>query len=109
MIGILDWELCTLGSPLADLGNLLLPYSMPPVQDAALLGDRGDFGLLIGLKGLSTAQSGVPQREELEQWWADGMNAEATRHTGDASALLWTTPIQHMESAASVASLLPTN
>lgn len=30
VIGILDWELCTLGSPLADLGNLLLPFSLRP-------------------------------------------------------------------------------
>ncbi|KAF8633366.1 hypothetical protein AX17_004537 [Amanita inopinata Kibby_2008] len=28
VIGILDWELCTLGSPLADLGNLTLPWSV---------------------------------------------------------------------------------
>ncbi|KAF8329088.1 kinase-like protein [Cantharellus anzutake] len=30
VIGILDWELCTLGSPLADLGNLTLPYNFGP-------------------------------------------------------------------------------
>ncbi|THH08037.1 hypothetical protein EW145_g2974 [Phellinidium pouzarii] len=28
VIGILDWELCTLGSPLADLANLLMPWSV---------------------------------------------------------------------------------
>jgi len=28
VIGILDWELCTLGSPLADLGNMTMPWSM---------------------------------------------------------------------------------
>lgn len=28
VIGILDWELCTLGSPLADLGNLTQPWSV---------------------------------------------------------------------------------
>ncbi|KAJ7188722.1 kinase-like domain-containing protein [Mycena filopes] len=27
VIAILDWELCTLGSPLADLGNLTMPWS----------------------------------------------------------------------------------
>ncbi|KAJ7072786.1 kinase-like domain-containing protein [Mycena amicta] len=27
VIAILDWELCTLGSPLADLGNLTIPWS----------------------------------------------------------------------------------
>ncbi|KAF9486034.1 kinase-like protein [Pholiota conissans] len=30
VIGILDWELCTLGSPLADLGNLTQPWSIDP-------------------------------------------------------------------------------
>ncbi|OSD00266.1 kinase-like protein [Trametes coccinea BRFM310] len=29
VIGILDWELCTLGSPLADLANLTQPWSIP--------------------------------------------------------------------------------
>ncbi|KAJ7782630.1 kinase-like domain-containing protein [Mycena metata] len=28
VIAILDWELCTLGSPLADLGNLTMPWSV---------------------------------------------------------------------------------
>ncbi|KAI0313307.1 kinase-like domain-containing protein [Amylostereum chailletii] len=28
VIGILDWELCTLGSPLADLGNLTMPWAI---------------------------------------------------------------------------------
>ncbi|KAJ3513985.1 hypothetical protein NLJ89_g2640 [Agrocybe chaxingu] len=28
VIGILDWELCTLGSPLADLGNLTQPWAI---------------------------------------------------------------------------------
>jgi len=30
VIGILDWELCTLGSPLADLGNLTQPWAVDP-------------------------------------------------------------------------------
>lgn len=30
VIGILDWELCTLGSPLADLANLTQPWSIDP-------------------------------------------------------------------------------
>ncbi|VDC05079.1 unnamed protein product [Peniophora sp. CBMAI 1063] len=28
VIGILDWELCTLGSPLADLGNMTMPWAV---------------------------------------------------------------------------------
>jgi len=30
VIGILDWELCTLGNPLSDLGNLTLPFNFGP-------------------------------------------------------------------------------
>jgi hypothetical protein len=71
---------------------------MPPIQDTSLLGDRGDFGLQIGLKGLTTAQSGVPERDELERWWVDGMNAETRWHEdmGHQTASSWTVPIQHM-------------
>jgi len=76
VIGILDWELCTLGSPLADLGNLLLPFSF-------FLEGRGQ-SLMLGLKGASSASTGLPQREELEQWWVDGMGGT------------WKWPIQHM-------------
>ncbi|KAI0079245.1 protein kinase subdomain-containing protein PKL/CAK/ACAD [Panus rudis PR-1116 ss-1] len=42
VIGILDWELCTLGSPLADLANLTQPWSIdssiyPPIIPHDLL------------------------------------------------------------------------
>ncbi|KAG8894502.1 hypothetical protein FRB99_001219, partial [Tulasnella sp. 403] len=36
VIGILDWELCTLGSPLADLANLTIPFHIDPDQQANL-------------------------------------------------------------------------
>ena len=32
MLAVLDWELSTLGDPLADLAYLCLPYHMPRVQ-----------------------------------------------------------------------------
>ncbi|RSH93386.1 hypothetical protein EHS25_007742 [Saitozyma podzolica] len=72
VIGILDWELCTLGSPLADLGNLLLPWSFPPISSGTAadtdLAQRAESSLMIGLKGLRTEESGLPLREELERW-----------------------------------------
>jgi aminoglycoside phosphotransferase (APT) family kinase protein len=55
---ILDWEICTLGDPLADLG-LLLVYWAEPEEDAALLGVA------------PTALPGFPRRAELLQWYAD--------------------------------------
>jgi aminoglycoside phosphotransferase (APT) family kinase protein len=76
VIGILDWELCTLGSPLADLGNLLLPFSFKQ--------EGHGQSLMLGLKGLSSAQTGIPQRDELERWWVQGMGSG------------WKWPIQHM-------------
>ncbi|KAJ7797703.1 kinase-like domain-containing protein [Mycena olivaceomarginata] len=32
VLAILDWELCTLGSPLADLANLTMPWSVRPTD-----------------------------------------------------------------------------
>ncbi|KAK4687524.1 hypothetical protein P7C73_g2601, partial [Tremellales sp. Uapishka_1] len=87
VIGILDWELCTLGSPLMDLGNLLLPFSFRPVE-AALASQRSDMSLLLGLKEVPSQETGLPQRDELERWWVEGMNRN---HKG------WQWPIPHLE------------
>ncbi|KAI0691906.1 kinase-like protein [Cytidiella melzeri] len=37
VIGILDWELCTLGSPLADFANLTQPWHVDPKQNPEIL------------------------------------------------------------------------
>lgn len=111
MIGILDWELCTLGSPLADLGNLLLPFSFSPVSQKdmeAVSGPAKQVGsgakpggassLMVGLKGLSSANTGLPQREEIEQWWVEGMNDSAKWHSSHSDIVIkpWNWPIQGM-------------
>lgn len=100
VIGILDWELCTLGSPLADLGNLLLPFSIAPIRDKALLhtltGGKGETGLLIGLKGLPSDKTGLPLREEIEKWWVEGMNEGLKRNGARDGRANWVLPIQHM-------------
>ncbi|KAG6815606.1 hypothetical protein H0H87_012986 [Tephrocybe sp. NHM501043] len=49
VIGILDWEMCTLGSPLADLGNMTLPWSV----DMAKIPHNIPF-TLRGYKGAAT-------------------------------------------------------
>ncbi|WVQ79271.1 hypothetical protein IAT38_001367 [Cryptococcus sp. DSM 104549] len=99
VIGILDWELCTLGSPLADLGNLLLPFSFPPIPPAQLhkiTGGQAGAGstLLLGLKDVSSDETGIPQREELEKWWVDGMT-EGVKYHGTGGK--WTWPIPDMD------------
>ncbi|KAG9081605.1 hypothetical protein FS749_007544 [Ceratobasidium sp. UAMH 11750] len=64
VIGILDWELCTLGSPLADLANLLMPFHVTskeiPPPDA-----------ITGFKDLTASE--VPcSLEELERAFCEG-------------------------------------
>lgn len=104
VIGILDWELCTLGSPLADLGNLLLAWSIPPVtpaQLAALAAEGGGGNLAKGIRGVPSSTTGIPQAHELESWWAQGMNSGNLFHSiasGGAQAREpWVWPIAHME------------
>lgn len=65
LIGILDWELWTLGSPLADLGNLVIPYSM----DTTTPGSIATLVASPALGGLKNAPpSDVPiVYEELEK------------------------------------------
>lgn len=98
VIGILDWELCTLGSPvgtplsfndlprltyllqLSDLANLLLPYSIassslpPSIRDDMAAG-KPTSNLLQALKNLSAKErDGLPTCEELEREWIRQMN-----------------------------------
>ncbi len=54
IIAVLDWELSTLGHPLADLGYVCMAYRTP--ANAPLLG---------GLRGLDLAAHGIPGEEEL--------------------------------------------
>jgi aminoglycoside phosphotransferase (APT) family kinase protein len=61
---ILDWELCTLGDPLADLG-LLLVYWVQPGQDTSFM-----------LSGTPTLAAGFPPREHLLERYAEGSGAD---------------------------------
>lgn len=54
VVAILDWELSTLGHPLADLAYCCLPYHLP----AGVPGLRG-------LVGVDLAAQGIPSEEEL--------------------------------------------
>ncbi|EKM53394.1 uncharacterized protein PHACADRAFT_259746 [Phanerochaete carnosa HHB-10118-sp] len=60
VIGILDWELCTLGSPLADLANLTQPWHVDP---SIAKGTEG-VSVLTGFKNSSDAPANL---EELER------------------------------------------
>jgi aminoglycoside phosphotransferase (APT) family kinase protein len=50
---VLDWEICTLGDPLADVGLLMVYWT-----------DPGDEGALIGVT--PTTASGFPDRDEIK-------------------------------------------
>ncbi len=96
VIAFLDWELTTLGSPLADLGNMLMPFSIGPVNDTEV--QRGKVGgILVGLKGVSGDKSGLPVSEEIEKWWVEGMNEGIARHRREKAVQPWTYPIAGME------------
>ncbi len=56
VIAILDWELSTLGHPLADLAYCCLPYHMP-----------SDTPGLRGLEGYDLAEQGIPSEEQFLQ------------------------------------------
>ncbi len=54
IIAVLDWELSTLGHPLADLGYVCMAYRTP-----------SEVPFLGGLRGLDLAALGIPSEEEL--------------------------------------------
>lgn len=58
VIGILDWELGTLGHPLADLAYNLIPYVATPQ-------------IYRGLAGIDIAALGIPSRGEYERFYLD--------------------------------------
>lgn len=59
LIAVLDWELSTLGEPLADLAHFLLPHFLP----------RGDHAH-SGLVGHDLAALGIPSADELVAHYA---------------------------------------
>lgn len=71
VIGILDWELSTLGHPLSDLANLLQPYSIPCDNPDSINNpsiwekSRREGSLLLSLGNLTEQQSPVPLESTL--------------------------------------------
>ena len=50
VVGVLDWELSTIGHPLADVANLAMMYHVPSVPRAPV----------SGLLGLDLEELGIP-------------------------------------------------
>lgn len=58
VVAVLDWELSTLGHPLADLGYHLLPYRMPALG-------------VTGMLGTDFVAHGLPTETEYVDWYCE--------------------------------------
>ncbi|KAG6031885.1 hypothetical protein E4U41_007384 [Claviceps citrina] len=74
VIGILDWEMSTVGHPLSDVCNLLMQYYMDRHPDDA--GVQSTRGFLPG------RTPGLPTEEQLLGWYADVSGYDARRDMG---------------------------
>jgi aminoglycoside phosphotransferase (APT) family kinase protein len=81
VIGILDWEMSTIGHPLSDLNNLLSPYLTASSQKAKSVG-RAHEGFQPG------ATEGLPTRDQLIAWYSEiaGWDPRPDLTWGDAFA-----------------------
>ena len=59
VVAVLDWELSTIGHPLADLGYFLMPYRLDTSSSA------------YGILGMDLDAAGIPTERELLQAYAD--------------------------------------
>ena len=73
VVGILDWELSTLGHPLSDLCNLLSPFLFAANPDTSPLRDATDF-LPGATPGLPTRDEAVRAYERAVGWTVHGQN-----------------------------------
>lgn len=71
VIGILDWEMSTIGHPLADVSNMLFPYitSSNPVARKMLSGASGTGTTHDGF--LPGKTPGLPTYEECLKWYSE--------------------------------------
>ena len=67
VVAVFDWELCTLGDPLADLGYLLNSWQT-----------RDEIEEMSGLAP-PTAVEGFPSRAELMEWYATGTGRDLSK------------------------------
>ncbi|GAA5859137.1 hypothetical protein JCM8547_004016 [Rhodosporidiobolus lusitaniae] len=65
VIGVLDWELSTLGHPYSDLANLLQPFYVPSETKRA--------GHLVGLRDIPSSSLPIPSAPVLLQAWCERM------------------------------------
>ncbi|GAA6046987.1 hypothetical protein JCM3770_003465 [Rhodotorula araucariae] len=80
VIGVIDWELSTLGHPFSDLANLLQPYHIPSGSDGA--------GYLTGLRGIPQTSLPIPPPSTLLSAWCSHLALDfLTTVGGDAGTV----------------------
>ncbi|MDR2334482.1 MAG: phosphotransferase [Burkholderiaceae bacterium] len=67
VIGVLDWELSTLGHPLADLSYQCMGWRIP-------------HDLWRGIGGLDLADLGIPSEEQYVKWYGEATGRDAAGH-----------------------------
>ncbi|WP_353233405.1 phosphotransferase [Diaphorobacter ruginosibacter] len=67
VIGVLDWELSTLGHPLADLAYQCMGWRIP-------------HDLWRGIGGLDLASLGIPDEAQYVKWYGDATGRDAAGH-----------------------------
>lgn len=80
IIGILDWEISTIGHPLSDLSNMLTPYTITQLaEEGCKTHVHPAFSIDTPLQGLPTKDQCVAWYGEVAGWdaakemlWADG-------------------------------------
>ena len=74
MIGILDWELSTIGHPLSDVSNLTMPWvaAQEGLECIAEDSGEGERGREERDEFLPGEVEGLPSRDEILNWYADG-------------------------------------
>lgn len=64
VVGILDWELSTIGHPLSDLANLLQPHGLPSGGESSLTGFAGRDDL----QGVPTLSDAHARYSDIANW-----------------------------------------
>jgi aminoglycoside phosphotransferase (APT) family kinase protein len=65
VVAVLDWELSTIGHPLADLGYFLMPYYLD--ADSSV----------NGFRGMNLAEHGIPEKADLVETYASAAGRES--------------------------------
>ncbi|KAL6241018.1 hypothetical protein RBB50_012113 [Rhinocladiella similis] len=81
IIGILDWEISTIGHPLSDLSNLILPWTVTQTSKEIKQHSHPAFSLDGGPPGL-------PSKAQCLEWYSEIVGWDPTTETAWADAFM---------------------